>query len=98
MRHPAPRLFIVALLLLAAATMVVQLGSVSHLHAGADHGLYNQEHDLTLLAGLAGHAVDADGGPIVTLDTASTALVCFAPARRALLVARAGGPRAPPLA
>ncbi|MBM3219892.1 MAG: hypothetical protein FJZ38_14655 [Candidatus Rokubacteria bacterium] len=98
MRRPASRLPIVAALLLAAMAMLLQLGSVPHHHAGAESGLYNQEHDLTLLAGLAGHVVEAAVVPVVTLDAASAALPCFTPACRELHVARTGAPRAPPAA
>ena len=98
MLRRASHLTIVALLLLAAAAMVLQLGSVQHLHAAADPGLYNQEHDLTLLASLAGHVVEADVVPVLRLDAASTTPQLFTPACRAIHVARAGGPRAPPAA
>jgi hypothetical protein len=84
------------LLLLAAAAMVLQLGSVAHLHFARDSGVYNQEHDLTLLAGLAGHVIQVDGAPAITFDAVSTALIPFTPERPALRLARSGDSRAPP--
>ena len=96
MRRLAPRLLLVVLVLLAATGMVLQAGSVPHLHAGQNAGLYNQEHDLTLLAGLAGHATTPDVAPSVTIDAVSTPLVPITPARPTLQVAGAGDSRAPP--
>lgn len=43
----------VLLLLLAAMAMVAQAGSLPYLHAGGEAGLYNADHDLTLLVTLA---------------------------------------------
>ncbi len=93
MRHRS-RVTIV-LLLLAAVTMVVQLGSVPHAHAGANAGFYNQEHDLTLLAGLAGQVVPVDA-PTVALAPVVTSLPSLVPERPTLHVASSGDSRAPP--
>ncbi len=94
----ASRRTIVALLLLAAAAMVLQIGSVPHLHADGETGLYNEEHDLTLLAGLAGHAIQLDAVPCLAIDAVATALAPFTPERPAIRLARSGDSRAPPAA
>ena len=63
MKRPAAPLSFAVLVLLAVAAMILQTGSVPHLHGGAQAGIYNQEHDLTLLAGLAGHGLPTDATP-----------------------------------
>jgi hypothetical protein len=87
---------IVALLLLAAVAMVAQLGSVPHLHAKPGAGFFNAEHDLTLLAGLAGHGIEVDAAPRLAPDVVAFAIASFAPARPAPRSARTSDSRAPP--
>ena len=96
MKRVAPRLTLAVLLVLAAAGMVLQAGSVPHVHA-ADGALYNEEHDLTLLAGLASHVLLADASPTLAEDVVSTPLSAFVPERPILRVAHSGDSRAPPL-
>ena len=87
-----------ALVLLAALTVVVQTGSVPHLHfADQRGGLFNHDHDLTLLAGLAAHGLPADAPPLIvkTVSSATPALIPHHPVVRVL---RSAGPRAPPAA
>ncbi len=48
------------LLLLAVAGLVLQGASAPHTHAASKPGVYNQDHDLVLLATLHGAAVLAD--------------------------------------
>ena len=96
MNRVASRLTLVLLLVLAATGMVLQTGSVPHVHA-ADGALYNEEHDLTLLAGLAGHVVLADASPALAHDAVSILLSPFVPDRPTLRVAHSGDSRAPPL-
>jgi len=96
MKRYASRLPLIALLLLAAAGMVLQAGSVSHVHAGSTAGLYNEEHDLTLMAGLAGHVVLADTTPALALDTVAALLPPAAVEHPATRIALAGDSRAPP--
>lgn len=97
MKRCASRLTLLSLLVLATAGMVLQAGSVPHVHAGSHAGIYNQEHDLTLLASLAGHVVLADAAPALTLDVVSTQLSAFVPERPALRLAHSGVSRAPPV-
>ena len=98
MTRPASRFTIVALLLLAALGMVVQAGSVPHLHERTDVGLYNEEHDLTLLAGLAAQAIEVAAAPVITVDLALPSLTPDTPERPAAPAAHSGDSRAPPAA
>ena len=98
MTRPASRFTIVALLLLAALGMVVQAGSVPHLHERNHAGLYNEEHDLTLLAGLAAQAIQVDAAPVITVDLALPSLTPDTPERPAAPAVRSGDSRAPPAA
>jgi len=95
MKRVASHLTLALLILLAATGMVLQAGSVPHVHA-ADGALYNEEHDLTLLAGLAGHVVLADASSALVHEAVTTLLSSFVPERPALRVARSGDSRAPP--
>jgi hypothetical protein len=56
-----------AVLLVALAALLLQGAAVPHTHAGVGPGLYNQDHDLALLATLHGAAVlhDAQPAPLV---------------------------------
>jgi hypothetical protein len=69
---------------------------VPHVHAAAQLGLYNAEHDLTLLAGLAAHVIPVDDAPALTLDAVSRQLVPLVPERPPLRGAYSGDSRAPP--
>ena len=98
MKRFASRLALVTMLLLAASGMVLQTGSVPHLHADGQTALYNEEHDLTLLAGLAGHVIQVDAIPVLAIDAVSAALPPFTPERLAIHFVRSGDSRAPPAA
>jgi len=91
------RLTLVALLVLATAGMVLQAGSVPHTHAAAHASFFNEEHDHTLLAGLAGHVVLGDAAPSIAFDAVSSRISPFVPERPALRVAYSGVSRAPPV-
>lgn len=94
----APQLLIGLLALVAASGMVLQGGTVPHLHDDHEAGLYNQEHDLTLLAGLAGHAVAPDAAPTPAIDAVSAPIRTTAPPRPPLRIAGSSDSRAPPSA
>jgi hypothetical protein len=98
MTRGASRLTIVALLLLATLGMVAQAGSVAHLHVDRATALHNAEHDLTLLAGLAAHALQVDAPPAVTVELVAPWLMPETPERPVAPVARSGDSRAPPSA
>ena len=97
MKRFASRLTLVVLLVLASAAMVLQVGSVPHTHAATHASLFNEEHDLTLLAGLAGHVVLGDVTLALTVDAASSPLSPFIPDRPVLHVGHSGDSRAPPV-
>ena len=97
MTHMASRLTLVALLVLATAGMVLQGGSLAHVHRASQASFFNEEHDLTLLASLAGHVVLADAAPTLTLDAVSSQIAPFVPERPALRLAHSGSSRAPPV-
>jgi hypothetical protein len=56
-----------AFLLVALAALLLQGATVPHTHAGVSPGLYNQDHDLALLATLHGAAIlhDTEFVPLV---------------------------------
>ncbi len=98
MRLPASRLAIALLVLLAAAGMLVQAASVPHAHTGAHAGLFNQEHDLTLLAGLAGQGLPVEAMPLLATATVHASVPPFVPERPGRHATRSGDSRAPPSA
>jgi hypothetical protein len=91
-RHPLVWL----LAAIALAGLVASGGTTAHVHDGV--GLYNAEHDLTLLATFGGPAALVAGGPAI----APTPVVAPAPGFVIVAVADAPVPaaacRAPPLA
>jgi hypothetical protein len=89
---------IVALFLLASVAVMLQGGSVPHVHQGREAAFFNAEHDLTLLAGLAAHALPADTPPLLSLGRASAPLPDFSPPPPPLRLAQSGESRAPPAA
>ena len=96
--HRFARLTLATVLLVAALAMVAQLGSVPHLHAGAQAGFYNADHDLTLFAALAGHGLTPDAMPAPTLESVSVAISPYVAERPSMPSAYSGGSRAPPSA
>jgi hypothetical protein len=77
--------------------MVLQASSLPHVHEGDGAGFFNEEHDLTLLAGLAGHVIPVDAVPTIALAAISVLLVLFVPERPSLRLAHSGDSRAPPV-
>lgn len=55
------------ILLLGLAGLVLAGSSVPHLHAAGEAGLWNEEHDLTLMAALGTAAAQPDAAPVVAL-------------------------------
>jgi hypothetical protein len=92
MKRSAPRL---VLLLLAIVAMVLQAGSLPHLHAGHGLGFYNADHDLTLLAALAAHGLPGTP-PQVVVAAASVLVPAVGPPQCAARIAQAAESRAPP--
>ena len=69
---------VVLLLLAAVAAVVLQGGSVPHTHAGIGPGLYNQDHDLSLLATLHGAATISAAQPALVPFVALSSVVAMA--------------------
>jgi len=90
------RFAFVVMLLLAASGMMLEAGSVPHLHAAHDAGVYNEEHDLTLLASLAGHVVLADAPVVPSADGVPASAPALAPQHAPRPLADSGESRAPP--
>ena len=85
------------LLVLATVGIVLQAASLPHLHAGNQAGLYNEEHDLTLLAGLAGHVLLAGVTPALVVALIATLLQRHVAERPPLRLRHAADSRAPPV-
>ena len=97
MKRFASRLTLVTLLLLAATGMVLQTASLPHVHAASHSGVYNEEHDLTLLAGLASSLLLAAETPVLTFQNVSALVPQYVPERVATPAALSGDSRAPPV-
>jgi hypothetical protein len=102
MRRSLPRGWpsVVALVVfaLAAGALLLQNGSLAHVHSAAKPGFYNHDHDLTLLATFGGGAPVPDGAPLVSWlpDVAAASVPDLShPAASPL---RYSASRAPPLA
>ena len=93
----ASHLTILGLVVLAIAGLVLQAASIPHLHASGGSGLYNQEHDLTLLASLTTHVTLTDAAAALTFDRIEGALAPSIPEGRVLRLAHVAGSRAPPV-
>jgi hypothetical protein len=98
MNRLVPRLTIALLLLLACAGMIAQAGSVPHTHKAHEPGLYNEEHDRSLLAALAAQALLSEGATAPSLEVVVGAPLPLVPERPALRTAHPDASRAPPTA
>ena len=96
MTRRSSRLLLLVLGLLAVAGLLLQTGSLPHAHDRHEAGLYNQEHDLTLLASLAAQANAIAAAPDLVVDVVSAAVAPLVPAQPPARHARGGNTRAPP--
>jgi hypothetical protein len=96
MKRSASRLVLGAVLLLAVVGLVLQDGSVPHVHASGQAGFFNADHDLTLLASLSAHALLNDPVAAVALESLFAPLSPSLPERRVTRPAHSGDSRAPP--
>jgi hypothetical protein len=97
MKRVGSHVTLLVLLVLATAGMVLQNGSVPHVHVATQPGLYNQDHDLTLLANLASTVIPVDVAPALTFDAVSISLAPLVSERPPLRAALSGDSRAPPV-
>ena len=98
MNRLVSRLTIALLLVLACAGMIAQAGSLPHLHKAHEPGIYNEEHDLSLLAALAAQALLSEGATAPSLDVVVGAPPPLVPERPAIRSVHADASRAPPTA
>lgn len=84
------------ILLLGLAGFVLAGSSVPHLHAAGEAGLWDEEHDLTLMAALGTAAAQPDAAPVVALVL--VVILALAPVsfRLASTSLRLADSRAPP--
>ena len=97
-RIARPTSLLLSLLLLAVAALLLQGASLPHTHAGGGAGVYNQDHDLTLLATLHGAAVLAESPPAPLVFVLVVTLVALAIGTPASAARPTFACRAPPLA
>jgi hypothetical protein len=96
--RPSPHRILGLLLLLAVAAVLLQGASAPHTHAVSKPGLYNQDHDLVLLATLHGAAVLADASPVPLVFVLVAAIVLLAIGPPASTARSTCDSRAPPRA
>jgi hypothetical protein len=88
-RRALPMLVAVVALLLAGA-------SLPHTHAGSTAGIWNADHDLTLMAAFGTHACQLDAMPALGLAIVLSAAISLATAHVAAAPRRLSASRAPP--
>jgi hypothetical protein len=94
MTRPVRAVLLVAFL---ALPLLLQGASVPHTHFGSPHGLFNHEHDLTLLA-IAGAVASLDAiAPAVLVILVAMGVALAGCARPATTLAHAADSRAPPV-
>ena len=86
----------VFLLLLGVVAFLLAGASMPHTHAGAGLGLWNADHDLSLMAAFGTHACQLDAMPVLGLALALTATIALAPVRAASAPLSLSDSRAPP--
>jgi len=84
-------------LLLGLVAFVLASASVPHIHAGAGLGLWNGEHDLTLMAAFGTHACQLETIPVLGLALTLKATIVPAAVRVASIPLCRSDSRAPPL-
>src|SRR5207247_1100656 len=85
------------LLMLGLAAFVVSGACLPHLHASGEFGLWNEEHDLSLMAALGTAASQLDATPVVGLVLALVLTLALAGACAVSAPLCLPDPRAPPL-
>ena len=83
-------------LLLGVVALLLAGASLPHTHAGATPGLWNADHDLTLMAAFGTHACQLDAMPVLGIALVLSAAISLAAARLAAAPVRLSDSRAPP--
>ena len=86
----------VFLLLLGVVAFLLAGASMPHTHAGAGLGLWNADHDLSLMAAFGTHACQLDAMPVLGLALALATTIALAPVRAASAPLSLSDSRAPP--
>ena len=84
-------------LLLGFLAFLLAGASVPHLHTATEPGLWNHDHDLTLMATFGSQACQPDAMPVLGLVPALATAPMLATAHLAGAPLRRSAPRAPPL-
>ncbi len=84
------------LLLLGVVAFLLAGASVPHTHAGIAPGIWNADHDLSLMAAFGNHACPLDAVPIVALVLALTATLTPTAVEAASVPRSRFGSRSPP--
>ena len=86
----------VFLLLLGVVAFLLAGASMPHTHAGAGPGLWNADHDLSLMAAFGTHACQLDAMPVLGLALMLAATIALVPVRAASAPLSLSDSRAPP--
>jgi hypothetical protein len=84
------------LLLLGVMAFLLAGASMPHTHAGAAPGLWNADHDLSLMAAFGNHACQLDAVPVVALALTLAATIALAAIEAASAPLSLSDSRAPP--
>jgi hypothetical protein len=84
------------LLLLGVVAFLLAGASMPHTHAGFGPGLWNADHDLTLMAAFGTHACQLDATPVIGLAIVVAAAIALAAAPAVSAPRNLSASRAPP--
>ena len=84
-------------ILLGLVALLLACAGQLHLHAGAEAGLWNQEHDLALMAAFGTQACQVDAMPVLGLAPTLTTPIAPATPQLARAPLRLADSCAPPL-
>jgi hypothetical protein len=84
------------LLLLGVVAFLLAGASMPHTHAGPGPGLWNADHDLTLMAAFGTHACQLDATPVIGLAIVVAAAIALAAAPTVSAPRNLSASRAPP--
>lgn len=83
-------------LLLGVVALLLAGASLPHTHTAWSPGLWNADHDLTLMAAFGTHACPLDAMPVIGIALVLTAALTLAAAHVPAAPARRSASRAPP--
>jgi hypothetical protein len=84
------------LLLLAVVALLLAGASLPHTHAATSPGIWNADHDLTLMAAFGTHACQLEAMPVLGIALVLAATISLAAVRLAAAPLRLSASRAPP--